>query len=166
MLDKDQFLELIKDVSFFKEFSVQEREYLAGANFKAIRYHGGESIIREGDVDSSLYLLLRGTVGIYKNSGPAQPGADSSGKAFIATLKAGSVFGEISLISKKPRTTNVVADEGEAIVLKIEGDFLYSLSPVFVTKFQQRLIEILVKRLDDMNNQLVEMARANRQRER
>lgn len=165
MLDKDQFLELIKDVSFFKEFTVQEREYLAGANFKAIRYLDGESIIREGDVDSSLYLLLRGTVGIHKNSSPSQPGGDSSGKTFIATLKSGSVFGEISLISKKPRTTNVVAD-GEAIVLKIEGDFLYSLSPVFVTKFQQRLIEILVKRLDDMNNQLVEMARANRQKER
>ncbi|MBI4388844.1 MAG: cyclic nucleotide-binding domain-containing protein [Nitrospinae bacterium] len=161
MLDKDQFLELIKDVSFFRDFTVQEREYLASANFKVIRYHDGESIIREGEADSSLYLLLRGTVGIHKNSGPSQPGAGPAAKAFIAALKAGSVFGEISLISKRPRTTNVVAD-GEAIVLKIEGDFLYSLSPVFVTKFQQRLIEILVKRLDDMNNQLIEMARANR----
>lgn len=156
-MDNEQFLELIKDVSFFKDFSLEEKEYLASTECQVVRYFGSEAIISEGAIDSALYILLRGTVAITKNMSTLSRTVKPR-KAPITKLKPGSVFGEISLISRQPRTTNVSA-EGETIVLRIDGDLLNSLNSKFVAKFQHRLIEILVKRLDDMNNQLIELTR-------
>ncbi|MBI4383548.1 MAG: cyclic nucleotide-binding domain-containing protein [Nitrospinae bacterium] len=155
-LEKDQLAGLIKDVSFFENFSREEMEFLASADCKAIRYLPSEEIISEGEADSALYVLLRGVIAITKNA--VSSSTKRPGKVQITRLKPGSVFGEISLISSCPRTTSVLA-EREAIVLKIEGKTLRKMDPVFVNKIQKRLIELLVARLDDMNSQYVEKER-------
>jgi CRP-like cAMP-binding protein len=71
----------------------------------------------------------------------------------IAKLKAGAVFGEIAYIAKRTRTTSVIAD-GDVIALEIETKNTDYLKPAISTKLKDQLIEILVNRLETMNEQV------------
>lgn len=68
----------------------------------------------------------------------------------ITKLKAGAVFGKIAYVAKRKRTTSVIAD-GDAIALKIDTKNIDALDPEIPTKLKENLIEILVKRLEAMN---------------
>ena len=57
-------------------------------------------LIRQGEKDSTIFVLLKGTLAITKNEVP---------DAKLNTLKAGSMFGEVPLITGKSRSTNVIA---------------------------------------------------------
>ena len=72
----------------------------------------------------------------------------------IAKLKAGAVFGEIAYVAKRKRTTSVIAD-GDVIALKIDTKNIDALTPAIPTKLKDNLIEILVKRLEAMNEQIL-----------
>ena len=54
-------------------------------------------IVREGDVDTTFFVLLNGTVRVIKNNRK------------IADLPKGSCFGEMGAFTKTPRTAHVVA---------------------------------------------------------
>ena len=70
----------------------------------------GDGIIKEGETDYSLFVLLKGVVAIVKNN-PRQ--------VTITKLKAGAIFGEIAYVAKRKRTTSVIAD-GDVIALRID----------------------------------------------
>ena len=72
----------------------------------------------------------------------------------IAKLKAGAVFGESAFGAKRKRTTSVIAD-GDVIALKIDTKNIDALKPAIPTKLKDNLIEILVKRLEAMNEQIL-----------
>lgn len=152
----EKLLELIKDVSFFKDFTHEEKLALTSSGCEVVRYLPHEEIIIEGETDRALYILLRGEVGVTKNDRSHEPGKKSK-KAIVARLSAGSVFGEIALIGNRPRTSGAQVI-GEAIVLKMNGDRLAKLDPLLKSKFQAGLIGLLIQRLDDMNNQMTDMA--------
>ncbi len=100
-------------------------------------------IIREGDTDYSFFVLLKRVVAIVKNN-PKE--------VTITRLKAGAIFGKIAYTAKRTRTTSVIAD-GDVIALKIDTKNIDELKPAIPTKLKDRLIEILVNRLETMNEQ-------------
>lgn len=61
----------------------------------------GTVIIQEGHPGQGLYVLLHGEVDVSK--------VDGDEKVLLATLKAGDVFGEISLLNDEPTTATVTA---------------------------------------------------------
>ena len=69
----------------------------------------------------------------------------------IAKLGAGSVIGEVSLLSSKRRTTGVVTSTPLVIVLEINKWHLQSFNSTIQSKFHEQFISILIKRLEDMN---------------
>ncbi len=75
-------------------------ENLAG---KAVldRFGEGDTLIRQGDADSDMFLLVEGAVqvAVEKN------GAD----VVVARMKAGDYFGEMSLLTGEPRTATIRA---------------------------------------------------------
>ena len=71
----------------------------------------------------------------------------------ITKLKAGAIFGEIAYVAKRKRTTSVIAD-GDVIALKIDTKNIDTLKPDIPTKLKDNLIEILVRRLESMNEQV------------
>jgi len=71
----------------------------------------------------------------------------------ITKLKAGAIFGEIACVAKRKRTTSVIAD-GDVIALKIDTKNIDTLKPDIPTKLKDNLIEILVRRLETMNEQV------------
>jgi cAMP-dependent protein kinase regulator len=66
-------------------------------------YSQGEVIVREGDQGSSLFLIVSGTVSVLTSeSGSPLP---------LAELGPGDFFGEVSLLTGKPRTATITAKD-------------------------------------------------------
>lgn len=70
----------------------------------------GEVMVREGEPGDALYALAEGRAGVFRARG-------SPDERRVASLVAGDVFGEVSIISGAARVASVVA-EGPAVVLK------------------------------------------------
>lgn len=72
-------------------------------------YHPGETIVAEGDQGSSLFLIVSGAVNVFTSS--------SNGALLpLAELSAGDFFGEVSLLTGKPRTATITAKEPVAAI--------------------------------------------------
>ena len=86
----------------FKDFSVEELvAVIAGLNL--ITFERGNVILREGEPGNSLFMLTSGTVKAFvKRDGKQVP---------IAELEEGAFFGEMSVLTGKPRSATIVAKE-------------------------------------------------------
>jgi hypothetical protein len=60
------------------------------------------------------------------------------------------VLGEIAYVAKRKRNTSVIAD-GDANALKILTNNIDTMKPEVPTKIKEKLIQILVNRLETMN---------------
>lgn len=154
-MDKLQLLELIKDVPFFRDFTLTEKHYLTTTDSQVILFHANENIINEGEMESALYIILKGEVGVTKNTIHLDGGKNPK-KTMLTKLVPGAVFGEVSLISKRARTTSVHAI-GDVFVLRMDGKMMETLEPKFMNKLQAMLINLLIQRLDTVNNQLSDL---------
>jgi CRP-like cAMP-binding protein len=86
------------------------------AETRELAVSAGETLIREGDRADALYVLRAGAVEV------------RAGGLSLATLGAGSWFGEIGLLERVPRTASVITTERSAL-LRIDGDaFLDALT--------------------------------------
>lgn len=96
-------IEILKGNDLFKE--LDEAELLAiSALTKTRKVAKNTFVINEGDSDSSMYIIIQGTVNVVV--------ANEDGKEMIlTTLKAGDQFGELSLLDAKPRSANIVSNE-------------------------------------------------------
>jgi CRP/FNR family transcriptional regulator, cyclic AMP receptor protein len=140
-MDKEQAFELIDQLSFFDGFTHEEKLFLSQLGSQIYKHLPSDVIITEGETDYSFFILLKGVVAIVKKN-PKE--------VTITKLKAGSVFGEIAYVAKRKRTTSVIAD-GDVIVLKILTSNIDAMQPKIPTKLKEKLIQILVNRLETMN---------------
>ena len=74
----------------------------------------------------------------------------------IATLKPGAIFGEMSFLSNKPRSSDVIANE-DVLVIKMDNDFFKKINHELKDKVKNYLIELLVERLNNVNESLKEV---------
>jgi len=144
-MDNEQTFELIDKLSFFAGFTQEEKRFLSTLESQIYKYLPSDFIITEGEIDYSFFILLKGVVRIVK-SHPKE--------ATITKLKAGAVLGEIAYVAKRTRTTSVIAD-GDVIALKIDTENIDALKPSIPSKLKDNLIEILVNRLETMNEQAI-----------
>lgn len=69
------------------------------------RYRAGEVVVKEGNQDRSLFLIAQGTASVKIDvAGPNR-------SRRLATFSPGTVFGEVALLDKQPRSATVTADE-------------------------------------------------------
>jgi CRP-like cAMP-binding protein len=102
---KNQDWLFLRKIKFFEAFSdeVLEKIYRLG---EVMTFNKDSHIIVEGEDTSGLYFILEGSVDVYKNA------IESLQTGFrIATLEVGSVFGELSLVDRQPRSATVAAAE-------------------------------------------------------
>jgi HEAT repeat protein len=76
-------------------------------------YLSGETIVRQGEAGTTLFLLAKGNASV-------RLGADAGGKE-VAQLSPGDFFGEMSLFDDQPRSATVVA-LNDATLLTLERD--------------------------------------------
>jgi anti-anti-sigma regulatory factor len=68
-------------------------------------YRAGDVVVREGEDDHSLLMIARGTASVkIRRAGREQ-------YRRLATFSPGTVFGEVALLDRQPRSATVTADE-------------------------------------------------------
>ena len=102
-------------------------------------YRPGDRIFKEGDSGASMFVLLDGTVEITKVIGEA--------KVVLATLVKGSIFGEMAIINRKPRSATATAT-ANCVALEISRD-LFQHRLADVPRWMQAFFEIMAERLRD-----------------
>ena len=146
-MEKNPIHEFIERLPFFQEFSDDEKA-------KLVNTFGIFEKYKEGESEAALFVVLTGSIRITKSTlAPVQELEEVT----IAELKAGSIFGEISLISNRPRNSNALADSPQVVVMKITTEIIEKFNLRIQKKFQAQLILTLVQRLDDMNSKFIKL---------
>ena len=85
-------------------------------------YQPNDVIVKQGEADSSVYLVIFGRVRVMKAS------TENQTEVQIAELGPGEVFGELAILESQPRSATVFAVERTSC-LKVPGNlFLAALS--------------------------------------
>ena len=98
----------------------------------------GEMLAQEGTVDNHLYVIVRGTVGVMKNTGTAN-------EVTVNTLSPGDFVGELGFMDGTELSASKVA-LGDARVLGLEREKLESLlttHPVIVYRVMRAIIRVV-----------------------
>ncbi len=101
---------LLRKIPFFDHLGANHITRLAG-HLVTETFLKDEELIKEGDEGEKVFIITGGVVLIYKGEKPSQ--------TTLATLKAGDIFGEMSLVSHKPcNATAVALSHGTVLTLK------------------------------------------------
>ena len=122
-------------------------------------YEQGEVIFHEGDQGEYVYLIISGSVGIYKTVGDQ--------RQLLNTIGSGEIFGEMGLVSNEPRFATVIAAEDCRLIKVQDKAFHKSLvnekMPIIKPLIMQlverfRNVEIqnqeYLKRINHLENEL------------
>ncbi|HWZ87175.1 MAG TPA: mechanosensitive ion channel family protein [Thermoanaerobaculia bacterium] len=131
-------LEAIEANALFAPLSPEERRRLA-AGARLLVFSEGETVVREGDSTSSMFLIASGraAVSLHGTAGSAA----TSRK--LALLEPGAAFGEISLLTGEPRLASVRALT-EATLVEIDKATLAPVlqaNPSLVEKLDKIILE-------------------------
>lgn len=107
--------EIIKNVAIFDGFSDSDAEEILSIT-RTLKFPDKSLIIQEGADGSSMYILIKGRVRVFKKT-------ETQEEVFIAILESGSYFGELSLLDSMPRSANVLAVENCEILHLRKRDF-------------------------------------------
>jgi CRP-like cAMP-binding protein len=108
----------------------------------------GDRIIRQGERGDTLYVLLSGVAEVILDEAPEDP---------VGILGAGDVFGEIGLLTARPRTANVVV-RAPSEVLVLSGPFFQRFiakHTAIAAKVLLNLSRMLADRLAERTPRLV-----------
>ena len=78
-------------------------------------YEAGETVFVQGEAGKAVFIVLSGKVSIFRNNNEAEEP--------LATLTAGSYFGELALIDDEPRFANARVDEPTGLLMLYKSDF-------------------------------------------
>lgn len=127
-------------LALFRSLASSELDALvAAASTRVVGQN--EVVIRQGDVDDSMYVLTEGLLNVYRAT-------DGNAEALIARIRPGQYFGEMSLLTGEPRSATVRAAV-DAIVMKIDKPVMTQLltsRPALLDQLSRSLAE---KRLAD-----------------
>jgi CRP/FNR family cyclic AMP-dependent transcriptional regulator len=144
-----QIFEMIGHSRFFSEFTREDVEQLA-AFMQVYSANTGEMIIREGDVDDYLILIIEGRVEISK--------ADSQGEPHpMTSVGPGATLGEMSMIDGEPRFATCVALEPTTFAVLSRDNMVRIIieEPGLGSKILIKLVTLLSQRLRATSSNLL-----------
>ena len=160
-IGKISILDFIKSLPFFKGFTNEEKTELVHKEGIFEKYKEGETIIKEGKVESWLFVILLGKVRLTKslteNVDEGRISLKEPVNITVKELEIGSIFGEISLITKRPRNVTALAASPDVAVMKVTEEILNSFDQSMQMKFQKQLLLKLPENLDDMNTEWIKL---------
>jgi hypothetical protein len=98
----------------FEVLQDAEREALI-KEMEGESHEEGSVIINEGDAGTSMYLIASGEVKVYTRG--------TGGTVYLAKLGEGDFFGEVSMLTGKPRTATITASQRTEL-LRLDKDKL------------------------------------------
>ena len=143
-MNKDKLLKLMDNVPFFREMDNAEREILLAHEKHWMQFKPQEKILKEDEVDYGFFVLLEGKVSVMRSK-PTE--------VSLAQLVPGSMFGEITMKAQRPRSSSIEADE-DVSVFKVDNQLMDDLPPGLIIKIKDQIIDLVITRLDEVNNRL------------
>ena len=146
--------------ALLEDFLPEEIDVL-GSLMVHVRAQPGQMLIREGEVNDWMMLLLSGTVDVGKRIGPEAEPEVRGDNTRLAVLRPGTVLGEMSMFDGEPRYASCWAlSEVEAAVMdRIAVARLIKSRPEIGAKLLVKLTQLLAQRLRNTSTQLVKVLR-------
>ncbi|MEM7650964.1 MAG: cyclic nucleotide-binding domain-containing protein [Pseudomonadota bacterium] len=114
---------------------------------KRSAYYPRDEIISQGTIGNRAYYIEEGTVQVVVKEGQTS--------LKVAELGAGNIFGEMALITKKPRCASVIA-KTTCMITVIERDEIESRIKKLEDGAIRALLEVVIQRLKhSLRNQLL-----------
>ena len=160
-MEKISIIDFIKCLPFFEDFSDEEKSSLVNKKGLFEKYNEGDIIVKQGAIESWLYVVLLGKIRLSKTIedevGKGRISLTDAEEITVKELEIGSIFGEISLLTDRPRNVTARAASSEVAVLKITKEILESFDRNIQMKFQKQLLVKLAEHLDDMNTEYIKL---------
>jgi len=106
---------MMSNIDLFKMMPTGDKQLILERLQKQV-YLKGEVVVREGDLGSSFFIVLKGKLEVIKKS-------KSNRMALIGGLTAGQFFGELSLLTGEPRSATIRALEDSELLRLEKKDF-------------------------------------------
>jgi signal transduction histidine kinase len=117
---KDEWFPYLRAIAFFQGLEARDiRRILEVCQERTFR--GAETIFREGSEADRFYIVLEGTVEVWKDRG------DPEGE-ILAVHGPGHLFGEMALVDDLPRSATVIARDDVRLLSVGKADFLRIVS--------------------------------------
>jgi serine/threonine protein kinase len=143
-LSQQEKYQQVKNLHFFADFPDHDLWELINAA-EWLRLGRNEEIVRQGEADAAFYVLVAGEVAVVK-----------SGRRIVRLLP-GDCFGEMGLLSRRPRTASIVA-LSDVTVMKLRDSVIDRASINCQLKFQRRFVTTLIERLEHATERMVTAA--------
>lgn len=106
--------QILKKLEFFNNVS-EVTLYEVVKDIKLKKYDKHAIIIKEGELDDTIFLVVKGAVAIYKNRKYEK-------ERLIGVLKENDVFGEIGFLLNQPRNATAKVSLDESLILTFRLD--------------------------------------------
>lgn len=113
LIDRIALGHYIASTALFRELPVETLGVFTRSG-KLERRDSGQAVVREGEPGDSFFLVLRGELDVTKES------------ALVSALKQGDFFGEIALLTARPRTATVTATS-EVLLLSLSAEAFWQI---------------------------------------
>jgi len=127
---------ILKSIKLFSEISENDLLGLA-TQLKEIEYAPATEIIKEGDIGTSMYVIINGEVDVIARGEK------------IAKLGEKEVFGELAALDPEPRSATIKTIS-DTLLFKIESALLYELISAY-PNMARSIITILCQRIRQKN---------------
>ena len=137
----------------FKDLSSEEfKQVVEKLNLR--HYNKGMVVVREGDPGDSLFIVVRGEVRVLTQT-PLKK------EVFLANLGEGEFFGEIALLTGKPRTATIITNETSELLELTKSDYekiasrypnVQKVVQEFHLQRTYQTVEAMVQALHDKND--------------
>ena len=128
-----ELLNYIQDLPFFNNFTESQMNKILSAS-NLTKVERDKTIIEEGEIDDSFYILISGQVIVRKG------GKD------VAVLEKGQCFGEMAYLTGEARSATIIT-KNECILLKFSSTLLNRLSKSIQLLFFKNFTQTIIRRL-------------------
>lgn len=152
-LISEETIKLLKKFQILKDMTLDEIRLLLGTKegdyqqriAKLVQYNPDETVIREGDFDSWIFWIVKGSFAVTKNN------------IYIAEFnEAGEVFGEMSCIDIDSRSASVISTS-DSICVSIDMSILDTLkNEAIINKIKNGIHSLQAQRLNNTTAKLAD----------
>ncbi|KGE73583.1 ATP-binding protein [Spirochaeta lutea] len=157
----EDFIGFLRQVYFFRELSDDDVQAVADLSHEQDLAQG-TVVFREGDEADRFYILMDGTIEVWKKSVTGQD-------VLLATEGKGHIFGEMALVDDLPRSATIKALSDIRVLYISREDFtriMHDRQGVLISVL--RSLSGMIRKsnesfIEDLSRRNIELERANRQ---
>ena len=145
-IDMQEKWTTLRYLNFFKDFSDDQITEVVSAS-DWIDFAKGETIVSEGEIETSFYIIAKGGVEVWKNDQQ------------IGRMYQGDCFGETAFIQNEQRLATITA-RTDVTLMVVSRSVLDKVSIDTQLQYYRVFLETLVTRLSKATDQLIERDKA------